>query len=62
MTEQRKIKIDEQQSAALFDIAIEAIANARRFDFSVLKGALHIYDVLEDRSIILKRDGTWDIE
>jgi hypothetical protein len=60
MTKPHDIKINEQQESDLFDMAVEGIANARKFDFAVMDDAqnLHIYDVIQGRSIVLKHNGT----
>jgi hypothetical protein len=62
--EPRTIVVKKQENSDVFDIALEGIVNARKFDFYVTDNGntLHIYDVVEDRSIVLSRDGKWDIE
>lgn len=64
MTKPKDIKVNKQENSDLFDMAVEGIANARRFDFAVMNDSqdLYIYDVIQDRSIVLKRNGTWDME
>lgn len=59
-----KITVKKPESSDSFDLVVEQVVNRNDYSYYVTdKGStIYIYDLFEDRSLVIKRNGKWEIE